>query len=182
MSLLSGLGGIIGGIGGFLTGGVPGAIGGYQAGQALLGGGGGGGNLPATVPPATGPANPGSGGGAIPYGTFPNIGPFIPVPSWAGGPQTAQPSAAGCPKGYHLNKHALAATKRHGALPARSICVRNRRMQALNSRAITRSLRRIKRANKIVRKLHAFAPSRRIAAGGRSGHRPGCGCVVCRRR
>lgn len=166
MSLLGQIGG---GLVGFATGGIGGAIAGWQQGGAL------------TTPHPSSPAGPSSpfgqpGGFQMP---FPVTGPggqtlpgFSPAPS----------SGAGCPKGYHLNKHALAATHRHGALPAHTLCVRNRKMQPLNSRAITRSLRRIKRANKIVRKLHAFSQPRRIAAGGARAHRAGCGCVVCRRR
>src|SRR5690242_19160564 len=32
------------------------------------------------------------------------------------GPTSQQPTAAGCPKGYHLNKHALPASRTHGAV------------------------------------------------------------------
>lgn len=168
MSLLGTLGSIAGGLTGLLTGGPAGAVTGWQMGGQLGSGGG-------SPPQAQSPF--GSGGGFnMP---FPVTGPGgQTLPGFS--PSTAVTSA-GCPKGYHLNKHALAASKRHGALPAHSICVRNRHMHPLNSRAITRSLRRIKRASKIVRKLHSFSGPRRIAARS-SGHRPGCGCVVCRRK
>lgn len=93
------------------------------------------------------------------------------------------PAASGgaCPRGYHLNKHALGASRRHGALPARAICVRNRSMNPLNHRALTKALKREKRAKKILGRLHIMRSAARAAAGGR-GHRPGCGCFACRKR
>ena len=71
-----------------------------------------------------------------------------------GGARAAAPTGGGCPRGYHLNKHALAASKSHGAVPARSICVRNRSVNPLNPKAMSRSLRRLKRARKLVQRLH----------------------------
>lgn len=78
-------------------------------------------------------------------------------------------NGAGCPKGYHLNKHALPASKRHGAVPARSLCVRNRHLNALNGRAAGRALRRLKRADKMTRKIHRLfhRPAARKGAFGR---------------
>jgi len=141
-----------GGIG-FATGGVGGLI------TSVFGGGRSG------APSSFG----GFAGAPVPYGTGVNRGPFIPVPGAIGksGPGPADKS---CPKGWHLNKHALAACKRHGAVPAHSMCVRNRKMNPLNPRALTRSLRREKRATKIIKRLHVFrplhhAPQRRIGSG-----------------
>jgi hypothetical protein len=173
MSLLGTFGhAILGGIEGFATGGPVGAVRG-ALGSFTQGGGG--------PPMAAMPAAP-SGGGPF------TIGGTVATPiarvsgglSFGGTPSTS-PAGGMCPKGYHLNKHALSASKRHGALAARSTCVRNRHMHPLNSRAIVHSLRRLKRASKIVRKLHAFSGARR-AAPRASGHRAGCNCVVCRRR
>ena len=153
MSLLSTLGGIAGGIGGFLTGGPAGAITGYKLGSGL------GGSHPSTpaAPSGFGPFVPAQGGGlSMP---FPVNGPGgIPLPGYNPAPTNA--TGGSCPRGYHLNKHALAASKHHGALPARSICVRNRHLNPMNPRALSRALRREKRARKIVRKLHVFAPVR----------------------
>ena len=88
-----------------------------------------------------------------------------------------------CPSGWHLNKHPLGATKRHGAMPARSMCVRNRHMNPLNGKAAMRSIRRLKRSAKISRKILGFAGgSKRTANSQRPGHKAGCGCVTCRRR
>lgn len=70
------------------------------------------------------------------------------------GGSTAAGQNGSCPRGFHLNKHALPASKRHGAVPARSLCVRNRHLNALNGRAAGRALRRLKRADKMTRKIH----------------------------
>lgn len=99
----------------------------------------------------------------------PNFGPQISMPFPVKGPGGVAlpgfgtPAQTACPRGYHLNKKPLAACKKHGAVAARTICVRNRSVNPMNYRALTRSLKRIKRAQKIVRKIHAFAPARRAA-------------------
>lgn len=149
---------------GALTGGLPGALVGLAS---SLGGGGGAGPGTAVAVPSAGPGN-----------IFQNMN--NQANSWLQG-QGIAPSAGSCPRGYHLNKHPLAATKRHGAVPARSICVRNRSMNPLNPRALTKALKREKRARKLLSRLHVFKSTTR-AAPGRGGHRAGCGCVVCKRR
>jgi hypothetical protein len=183
VSMLSqGFGALAGAISGAMRGGIPGALIGGVAGWQ--GGGGAGTSITKatpTMPMGAPPAGPSGGGGITiggPYGIdiFSGQNPF----SYFGKGAVAGTGAGSCPKGYHLNKHPLAASKHHGAMPAHSMCVRNRHMHPLNSRAIVRSLRRIKRASKIVRKLHAFGGVRAVA-GRRSGHRPGCRCVTCRR-
>jgi hypothetical protein len=167
----------VGAIGGFLSGGAPGALRGGMAGYQA-GSGAGTSMVHATpTPPMTAPGG-GWGGTGVSIG-----GPLgIDIGSWHFGQGgVATPSgAAGCPKGYHLNKHPLAASKRHGAMPARSMCVRNRHMHPLNSRALVRSLRRLKRARKLVSKLHSFGGAR-ASSSRRAGHRAGCRCVTCRR-
>lgn len=75
-----------------------------------------------------------------------------------------------CPSGYHLNKHPLGATKRHGALPARSMCVRNRHMNPLNGRAAKRSIRRLKGARKAFRGIESFVGTKHRSAARK------CGC------
>jgi len=175
VSLLSGglsrLGGALtGAIGGLAKGGITGAIGGAIGG--LVGG------TVKTLP--GGGAPPAFGGGGIFGGPinipFPVKGPGgIPLPGF--GPGTAVATA--CPKGYHLNRKTLGASKRHGAVPAGTMCVRNRHINPLNAKAITRSLRRVKRARKLVSKLQSFGGARRITSG---GHKPGCGCFRCRKR
>lgn len=147
---------------GFATGGIGGAITSF-IGQRGAGGGG-----------SPGPATPGIFN--MPFNVPGPGGKFLPG---FGGTQ----NATACPKGYHLNKHALAAGKRHGAQAAHTMCVRNRKINPLNARALTRSLRRLKRASKLVKKLHGVGGQRRIGPGSSSGgHKPGCGCFRCRKR
>ena len=170
MSLFGTLGGLVGGAIGLATGGVGGAIAGFKGGQSLLGGGGGSPNLPI-------PTLPSPGGFNMP---FQIAGPGgIPLPGYNPQGVAVMPSGGGCPKGYHLNRKPLGATKRHGAVAAGSMCVRNRHINPLNARAITRSLRRVKRARKLVSKLQSFGGARRITSG---GHKSGCGCFRCRKR
>lgn len=155
MSMLSVIGkGLRGAAGGLLAGGPGGAIAGFAGG--ILGRTGG-----TTMPvPSFGGGGPGFHLPNLP-GVPTVYGPGgIPLPGFGGGGG----KATSCPRGYHLNKHPLAPSKRHGAVPAHSMCVRNRSMNPMNYRALTRSLRRVKRAGKIVAKLHHFnAPHRRIA-------------------
>jgi len=165
------LGGLIGGAVGFIGSGFnpAGAVAGYQAGQSLT--------TKSPMAPAALPSVPGFGGGGFNM-PFPVMGPGgIPLPGY--NPQGVTTTGGGCPKGYHLNRKPLAASKRHGAVPAGGMCVRNRHINPLNARAITRSLRRVKRARKLVSKLQSFGATRRIASG---GHRAGCGCFRCRKR
>lgn len=137
---------------------VGGAIGATPLGGAISGILGGGSRPPAPVPAGSLP--PGQGGTAF---TFPGFG-FSHVTGGGGSNGAVQPTGGGCPKGYHLNKHALPASKRHGAVAARTICVRNRHTNALNGRAASRALRRLKRADKMTRKIHSlFHHSRRPA-------------------
>jgi hypothetical protein len=138
-----------------------------------------------------------TGSGGTPQATsVTRATPTLPVPSGGGGifsgmnqqadtwlqkQGIAPPQTGGCPPGFHLNKHPLAATQKHGAVPARSMCVRNRHLNPLNPKALRHSLRREKRARKLIGKLHVYAPVRH-AVSGRGGHRAGCGCAVCKRR
>lgn len=154
MSLLGKIGGALGGgVKGFLSGGVTGAV------SGLFGGG--------NRPPAPVPAGtlPGTGQGGTAF-HFPGFGFTHLSPGGGGG--AVQPSGGGCPKGFHLNKHALPASKSHGAVAARTICVRNRHTNALNGRAASRALRRLKRADKMTRKIHHLfhrSAPRRAAVG-----------------
>jgi len=147
------------------------------------------------IPGTASPGNPMQLPVVPPYGGFggASVGTGISIggPSginvgWGasvGRPAGAAAGAGACPSGYHLNKHPLAATKRHGAMPARSMCVRNRHMNPLNGKAAMRSIRRLKRSGKIARKILGFAGgSKRTANSQRPGHKAGCGCVTCRRR
>lgn len=168
------LGGIVGGITGFLAGGpagaVLGAVSGYSGGGAPSPGTS---MVPRPAAPVPVPTSFGSGGGIF-------AGMNQQADAWLQG-QGIAPKAGSCPPGFHLNKHPLAASHRHGAVPARSICVRNRHLNPLNPRALTHALRREKRARKLIGKLHVYRPVAGRAVA-RSGHRSGCGCAVCKRR
>lgn len=155
-----------GAAGGFLGGGPGGAIIGAVTG--LLGTGGA--SMTSARPQLPSPT---AGGGGLFGGMNAQADMWLQK-------QGIAPVAGSCPKGYHLNRHALSASKRHGALPARSICVRNRKLNPLNSKALVHALRREKRARKLLSRLHVFKPVARATS--RSGHRAGCGCVVCKRR
>jgi len=72
-----------------------------------------------------------------------------------------------CPVGYHLNKQDGVGG------PARSYCVRNRRMNVGNARAARRSVRRLKGARKLLRDIEKMMPTRttrRRAPAGHSAH------------
>lgn len=64
-----------------------------------------------------------------------------------GGAGRVQPVEGQCPKGFHLNKH-----KSHDGLPARSFCVRNRRVNFANGRAAGRAGRRLRGTVKLLKK------------------------------
>lgn len=158
MSLLSG---VLGAVGGFITGGPAGAILGGISGYQ----GGGPGASPGTAVAIRPPSLPsiGAGGGynvgiGGPSGI--NFGGNFGLQLGGG---TVAPTGGACPKGFHLNKHPLAASKKHGAVPARSMCVRNRSMNPLNPRALRRALGREKRARKFLSRLHIFKAVRHTA-------------------
>lgn len=91
-------------------------------------------------------------------------------------------------KGYHFNKRGY--FTKAGYVPAHSKCVKNRRRNALNPRALHHSVSRLlgfqHAAGKVEKSLAKL--TRRSSAGRsvaraarRPGHKAGCGCVVCRR-
>lgn len=149
---------IIGDVGkvatGFATGGPGGAIGAIGS---LFGG-------PKPAAPTFGAPVPGTGGIAI-GGSIPGLISGGIAVGFSGSGGAVAPQGGACPRGYHLNKHALPASKRHGAVAARTLCVRNRHMNPLNHRADARALRRLKRADKMTRKIHNLFHHTRRAIG-----------------
>jgi len=123
---------------------------GAAAGAAVAGGG-------APRPPGTAMTVPGQVGGAIsfPGGTSVGLG-FTPArvpgrgrlpPFTAVGPGVLPGggvTGTGCPSGYHLDK--LTGTR----------CVRNRRMNVANPRALRRSMRRVQGFEKLARRTISF--------------------------
>lgn len=81
-------------------------------------------NLPGLGPPGTGLLGPGSARGRV-----------------QAGPKGE------CPRGYHLNKKPTS-----DGLPARSVCVRNRRVNYANGRAASRAGRRLRGTVKMLRR------------------------------
>ena len=102
----------------------------------------------ATRPPA---APPVPGAAAFPGGgLIPAAGQF--VGGAVAGYQAAAPAAGTCQAGYHLRKD-----KR---LPPK--CVRNRRMNIANPRALRRGMRRVKGFEKLARRTISFTKRVRI--------------------
>jgi len=64
------------------------------------------------------------------------------------------PNTGACPVGYHLNKQDGVGG------PARTYCVRNRRMNVGNARAARRSVRRLKGARKLLQDIEKMMPRR----------------------
>src|SRR3977135_2570588 len=124
MSLLTG---IAGGLAGFVAGGplgaVAGALSGYSAGGA-------GTSITRATPTSPVPlALPvGPGGGGIFGGMNQQADNWLQK-------QGIAPKAGACPRGYHLNKHRLPPSKKHGWVEVGTLCVRNRHMHPLNSKA-----------------------------------------------
>lgn len=148
-SLLGTIGGVLGGVGGFITGGPAGAVAGATAGRQI----GDAINGPPGGPPVAAPKPLiGVGTGVTIGGYGVNIGGSFTGPS-SGGTATPGTAVACGMKGYHLNKHALGATKKHGALPAHSVYVRNRHMNAGNAHAARRAITRLKSAHRLFKKI-----------------------------
>jgi len=114
-------------------------------------------SAPKAPPPPTLPQFGGFAGASVGAA----LGPFsiqgqvgkTQTTTYSGGVAVSPGAGGACPKGYHLNKNPLAASKRHGAVPARSICVRNRHMNPMNGRAVSRAARRIHRGEKLLRRI-----------------------------
>jgi hypothetical protein len=83
---------------------------------------------------------------------------------WDPGSKRLQSGEIGCPRGYHRNKTGYH-TKKYGYIEAGSICVKNRRRNPLNPRALSRSMARLSSAKKAARFLGQVS----IREGG-------CGC------
>lgn len=117
------------------------------------------------------------GPGGVQIGTFGSPAPAYPT---SAGPLVGQPSTAVCASGYHHNKTTYY-TKKYGVIAKGTVCVRNRRRNPLNPRALSRAMSRVKSAQKAVRCLQLFAgPAARASA--RGGRKRKGGCKSCRTR
>lgn len=193
---MSFLGGLIGGITGFLTGGPIGAVAGVIGGASAGGGAGGalqagvyrglpqaGGTSSAALPSVAGPQ----------FGGFPQYFrpggargfAAVPTDMGAGGDtgtamvSTATGTALACTtKGQHLNKshyfrkpHGLAENISHWGggieVDKGTVCVKNRRMNVGNTRALRHALRRARGFEKLaMRTIRILHPTKRGRFGG----------------
>lgn len=191
MSLFSVLGKIGGGIVGGLLGGPAGAAAGFEAGGRLLGGK----STPATPGrPSYLPAPAINVASIAPQSPYPQlpvlrpdsvvVRPGVTIPglySGGGSTTTYYPPAGGgaaagpgkaCPAGYHWNRTSYF-TKR-GFVAKGTACVKNRRRNPLNPRALSRSMSRIvsaKKAAHFLDRIHFGAPHRRAKACPPTGKR-----------
>lgn len=94
------------------------------------------------------------------------------------GPVVGTRPSTPCVAGHHFNKSGYY-TKRYGYVEAGTVCVRNRRRNPLNPRALSRAMSRVKSAQRAVRCLQLFAgPAARASAKNGGKRRRGCrgGC------
>lgn len=194
---MSFLGGLIGGITGFLTGGPIGAVAGAIGGATAGGGAGGalqagvyrglpqaGGTSSSALPSVAGPSfggfpqyfRPGGAGGARGFAAQPmDQGGGTTVSTMGGATGTA---LACTTKGQHLNRshyfrkpHGLAENIGHwgGAVEVDkgTVCVKNRRMNVGNTRALRHALRRARGFEKLaMRTIRILHPQKHGRFGG----------------
>lgn len=161
--------GILGGASGLLTGGVTGAVTGAvspflgtRAKQQL-------GIMPTNgrqVPQAQqgGFRIPAPGPGQIrirPGAALPGGRPFI---SREGGEVVPQGMKLACPGGYHPNKSSYFLSD-GTFIPEGSKCVKNRRRNPMNPRALDRAIGRLEGAKRLQSKLRGFSTPKYTAAG-----------------
>lgn len=107
-----------------------------------------------TAPTLTGPGGQPFGAGGLPY---------APV-----GPTTGALVGTGahtpCARGYHYNRTGYF-TKKYGYIEPGSVCVRNRRRNPLNPRALSRAMARLASAKKATRCLARYSIRERKACG-----------------
>jgi hypothetical protein len=98
----------------------------------------------AAIPKLPTPAFP-----MMPVGQPFGYGPGNQTQSGTGvtGPLVGTPSAVGCARGFHHNKTGYF-TKRDGWIAPGTVCVKNRRRNPLNARALSRSMARLSSAKK----------------------------------
>jgi len=171
--------GITGAVGGFLSGGPLGAITGAARGVGIVP------SKPqifvsqspapgtritaGSMPPTL--SRPGIGSGVqiggpsgLQIGSFP-LGTNLPS-SPSSGPLVGSQQAAACTvRGYHHNKSTYY-TKKYGVIQKGTVCVKNRRRNPLNPRALSRALARLESAKKATSCLarYSIRPKK------------GCGC------
>lgn len=152
--------GVVGGAVGLATGGLSGAISGAVSPfvgvrpSAMQ-------TVPLALPP--GPGFAAGGGGGVAIQPVPGVGGAVQrlLPGGASGFQ-----AVACPKGFHANKAAY--FLRDGTFVDVGMrCVKNRRRNPLNPRALRRAVGRVDAGKTWQGKLHEIETSRYTKAGNR---------------
>jgi len=116
------------------------------------------------------------GPGGVQVGTFPQIGTGLPSSPASTGPLVGTKGITPCATGYHYNKTTYY-SKKYGVIQKGTVCVKNRRRNPLNPRALSRSMARVKSAQKAVRCLQLFAgPAARASAKGGGVRKKSGGC------
>lgn len=184
--------GITGAVGGFLTGGPAGAV--IGAASSVLG------KksiaqakattlmspthtaiLTRTASPPMFPQAPGGapfsgvsiGPGGVQIGTARQLAPAPQAGTT--GALVGKGAGTPCQSGYHYNKSRYYST-RYGVVEKGSVCVKNRRRNPLNPRALSRAMSRVKSAQKAVRCLQLFAGPAARASAKANGRGRGRGC------
>ena len=101
-----------------------------------------------------------------PFGGSPGIGSQFPTLSPQQG-QNGRPPAGmklACPSGYHPNKSDYF-TKSEGFIPEGTKCVKNRRRNPANPRALDRAVSRLNMAKRLQNKLRGFATDKYTRTG-----------------
>lgn len=151
---------------GIALGSLPGGGAIKTIGGAVLGGGGLGGRPPA-APPGFGGFGAGPSGGSTamtPVSGTNRYGPgfVVRASTQPGVPATEVGIAGGCPRGMRPNKSGyyrrVPGTNQVVYVPPKHICVKNRRRNPLNPRALDRSMSRLESAGKALKRLGFKAP------------------------
>jgi hypothetical protein len=130
--------------------------------------------LPGTAPFAPTGSGVSVGPGGIQIGTWGKPPALAPAPGGAiTGPVVGTPSTVPCTSGYHHNKTTYY-TKKYGVIYKGTVCVRNRRRNPLNPRALSRAMSRVASAQKAVRCLGLFAGAPARASAKRIGRKSRC--------
>lgn len=129
--------------------------------------------LPSSPPVLKAGSGVSIGPGGVQIGSY---APQLPAQSGTSGALVGSGAGTPCTAGYHYNKTAYY-TKRYGVVEKGSVCVKNRRRNPLNPRALSRAMSRVKSAQKAVKCLQLFAgPAARASSkgGGKVKRRAGC--------
>jgi hypothetical protein len=174
----------VGAAGGLLRGGPLGAVAGGLQGAGVLKTP----TMPVLMSSNTGPLGRSTGimPGGVSIGGGLQIGPGgVGI---GGGLQIGQPGAPATMVGTngqvcrgHMNRTGYYSAKRGGLVAPGTVCVTNRRMNPLNPRALSRSMRRLSSAAKAMRTTEKMIQRLARKAGGSPRRASGCAHKGCRK-